>query len=315
MASTEPDPKYGSGKYIASTKNNSEEYLNLLSYSAKALGDNSVLELVISSEVTSMQTDFYDFQNDALGEQMPSFHNNDLSLINEIPEQLHYNNAHTSPKSNFQLSNDNDFEIQSRQFNSYYSQGFEDNNYGLKNLFNGEDPRIHNSDLQLHSGNTEKGRARLRLDPYTDEAYLNTYFLNVRRRDPYLVHCQVVETYRMELEHEARYLNGEIDGISNPPRKRRRRPNEVEWKPDSIFRACGNGKSKKKPLYLDSLPRSSCFGKINMRVVNAWKRQPNKHKHRKTLNNRGSRDGLSKHHNELSDDNDPDFFGIDEIFT
>lgn len=118
----------------------------------------------------------------------------------------------------------------------------------------------------------------------TDSDYLNEYFNGVKAFDPYVVHLRVIATYKKELEYETRFQNGQFDLEDRPSRKRRRKPNEVDWKPESIFRSYVDCKPMdiQRSSYPDNVPMSSCFGRINMRGAKAWSRQPNKPKRRLT---------------------------------
>lgn len=65
--------------------------------------------------------------------------------------------------------------------------------------------------------------------------------------------------------------------------KKRRHPHECEWKPESVYKTFVDCKPDyfDRSNYQDFVPRSLCFGKINMRIPKAWSRGPNRPKRRK----------------------------------
>lgn len=64
------------------------------------------------------------------------------------------------------------------------------------------------------------------------------------------------------------------------PKKRRNPATLCEWKPESVFKTFVDSKPPffDKTDYQDRIPKTSCFGKINMRVPKAWSRGPNRPK-------------------------------------
>lgn len=134
--------------------------------------------------------------------------------------------------------------------------------------------------LFVQDGASPKEEVRNRQELEADNCHLNKYFDGVRPHDSYAVHCQVVETITRELEYESKFQNKKLDLDDKPTRKRRRKPHEVNWKPESIFRSYVDCKPAdiNKTSYPDNVPMCSCFGRINMREAKAWSRQPNKPK-------------------------------------
>lgn len=65
--------------------------------------------------------------------------------------------------------------------------------------------------------------------------------------------------------------------------KKRRHPHDCEWKPESVYKTFVDCKPDyfDRSNYQDFVPRSLCFGKINMRIPKAWSRGPNRPKRRR----------------------------------
>lgn len=106
----------------------------------------------------------------------------------------------------------------------------------------------------------------------------------VQLQNALLIHRNVVETVRREQQVENAFCASEADGTFCIPRlRRRRKPRESEWKPESVYKTYVDCKPVffDKSNYQDHVPHTSCFGKINMRIPKAWSRGPNKPKKRK----------------------------------
>lgn len=104
------------------------------------------------------------------------------------------------------------------------------------------------------------------------EMYINPdAYLNARA-----VHKAVKLTIFQEWECcKSPSPESEEENDQTPKRRRQDEEEDLEWKPKSVFCAYTNVKVSDTKL-LKSVPPTSCFGKINMRVQRAWARGPNK---------------------------------------
>lgn len=121
--------------------------------------------------------------------------------------------------------------------------------------------------------------AKVKQEYPTDSVDLNTYIDGVRPRDAYLVHLEVMRTLDSEVEFESHFLavHEQFKEDEERERKIRRNQGNIEWKAGTSFGYLGLGKQKTLPKsYQKRMPKKSCFGIINMRRKNAWKRKPNK---------------------------------------
>lgn len=100
-----------------------------------------------------------------------------------------------------------------------------------------------------------------------------------RRKSAWRTHTLVRETVRREFAMEDRYRRRIASSGKTRPRDRKRRDtSDFEWKPESVYKTFVDCKPVffDKTSYQNHVPRSSCFGKINMRIPKAWTRGPNK---------------------------------------
>lgn len=123
-------------------------------------------------------------------------------------------------------------------------------------------------------------------DQFADESDLSqpSLFDQVSRQNPYLVHRLVMKTIHMEFAIEDQYTSGASQRSHLIRIRKRRKPQECEWKPESVYKSYVECKPPffEKSDYQDFIPKSSCFGKINMRIPKAWTRKPNKPKKQAT---------------------------------
>lgn len=130
-------------------------------------------------------------------------------------------------------------------------------------------------------GVRNRNRVKMKLEDPADSMDLNTYIDGVRPRDAYLVHLEVMSTLDSEVEFESHFLavHEQFKEDEERERKTRRNQGNIEWKAGTSFGYLGLGKQKTMPKsYQKRMPKKSCFGIINMRPKNAWKRRPNKPK-------------------------------------
>lgn len=99
-------------------------------------------------------------------------------------------------------------------------------------------------------------------------------------------HALVLQTVRREFAVEDRYRRRIARaGYARERVRRRRDLSDYEWKPESVYKTYVDCKPHffDKTSYQDYIPRSLCFGKINMRIPKAWTRGPNKPKRQKIV--------------------------------
>lgn len=116
------------------------------------------------------------------------------------------------------------------------------------------------------------------------EAQFDKVAFRVAPHSPRLVSRQVVQTVRAEQRVEDCFLQNQARGNGFRPKlRRRRKPQESAWKPESVYKTYVDLKPTffDRTNYQDVVPYASCFGKINMRIPKAWSRGPNRPKRRR----------------------------------
>lgn len=102
---------------------------------------------------------------------------------------------------------------------------------------------------------------------------LNCYLISKSIKSSINKELKLEELYERELNSgKMQYIKGRI--------KKRRNPiaDELIWEPLSLFTAFTNFKTShfENTDYFENIPKTSCVGKINMRMKRAWVRGPNK---------------------------------------
>lgn len=132
---------------------------------------------------------------------------------------------------------------------------------------------------QYYADPAERSRKRIH-DQLSDTMYFNhnQCFDQVASQNPYLVHKRVIRTIYREFALEDQYHALPAARLDLSRVRRRRKPKECEWKPESVYKLYVECKPDffEKSDYQDKILRSLCFGKINMRIPRAWSRRPNK---------------------------------------
>ncbi|RKP32613.1 hypothetical protein METBISCDRAFT_25554 [Metschnikowia bicuspidata] len=271
--------------YPAAEITTSEGFLNLKPALETAIRRNPPPHGTLSmAEAQLTQPEFYGYESGALDSHIDNLCNNNFQFqVNDVSPSLNYIDSRPNSALGRVLEGlpkeQAEYRVQSQfTYNSGYA--FMNN---VPQQGDTSDPDV-SSTFGVHPGQDHAQE-----EPYErgkqidcDNYFLNKTFDDVQPHEPYLVHCQVVETVRKELEYEEKF-HGRPALADESIRKRRRKPNEVNWKPESIFRSFVDCKPTNihKSSYPDHVPMCSCFGRINMREAKAWSRQPNKPKRQK----------------------------------
>lgn len=307
--------------------NNSEDQLNIPSFHDTSYNPAAPLGSLDLSSTSAAQQEYFTYESDNLSAGLDAINDNTLEFSMEGPAvQLQYIN--TRPDSAFvndlsELPRDNLEYKDSTAYSSnrLFSPDFLTNSQKFLQPSENFIESTSYQDFQPHTA-LAKPSERIKHDTDADQCHLNEYFDGVHPYDSYTVHCQVVNTITRELEYESKFQNGELEIEDRPTRKKRRKPNEVNWRPESVFRSYVDCKPADihKTSYPDHVPMCSCFGRINMREAKAWSRQPNKPKKQRTKREGSSR-GYSRRRGgsikeslpQVKDEN-ADFFVVCSMF-
>lgn len=264
---------------------NSDEQLDIPSFHDTSYNHTAPLGSLDLSSISASQHEYFTYETDNLGTNLDAINENSLEFNIETPApQLQYINSRSDttygnvlddvPRDNVEYR-----EAMSFSSNRLFSPDFTTNSQKFPQSSDNSIEYSSYQDSQLNAA-LAKPSERVRHEAEGDQCHLNEYFDGVHPYDSYTVHCQVVKTITRELEYETKFQNGELDLEDRPARKKRRKPNEVNWRPESVFRSYVDCKPADihKTSYPDHVPMSSCFGRINMREAKAWSRQPNKPK-------------------------------------
>lgn len=304
----------------------SEEHLDIPPFHDTSYNHNAQLGSLDLSGAASSQQEFFTYEPDGIGPTLDAINDDSLDFhLESHAALLQYMN--TRPDSAFgnvldEIPRENLEYRDSTSYSSHrlFSPDFMTGNLKFQKLSDNSLRYSNYQDIQPLPG-LERLSERTKNETDADQCHLNEYFDGVNPYDSYTVHCQVVDTITRELEYESKFQSGELNLENRPPRKKRRKPNEVDWRPESVFRSYVDCKPADihKTSYPDHVPMCSCFGRINMREAKAWSRQPNKPKRQRIkaeAKNRGytRRRGESYEQPPEVKEENTDFFVVCSIF-